>query len=94
MQTNKVHFMLSKKKKKKKKKKSLLSVVSPSFENGRVVVSRKCAWNLKYYCPALTEVSQRVTLLAKVIIQGNMTEYYPARDMLSTNDISNIAYEY
>ena len=27
-------------------------------------------------------------------IQGNMTEYYPARDMLSTNEISNIAYDY
>ena len=27
------------------------------------------------------------------MLQGKMTEYYPARDILSTNEISNIAYE-
>ena len=27
-------------------------------------------------------------------IKGNMTEYYPGCDMLSTDEISNIAYEY
>ena len=32
--------------------------------------------------------------LARVMLQGNMTEYYPTHDMLATNEISNIAYEY
>ena len=35
-----------------------------------------------------------LVLLEKVILQGNMTEYYPACDILSTTEISNIAHEY
>ena len=37
---------------------------------------------------------QTVILLERVILQGTMTEYYPACDMLSTTEISSIAYEY
>ena len=37
---------------------------------------------------------QMIIFLASLIYQGYMTEYYPARDMLSTNEISNIVYEY
>ena len=33
-------------------------------------------------------------VLATIILQGNDAEYYSPRDMLSTNEISNIAYEY
>ena len=36
----------------------------------------------------------RVILLASVILQGNIAEYCPARDMILANEISNIAYEY
>ena len=37
---------------------------------------------------------QRIILLVTVILQGNIPEYYPARDMLSINEISNTANEY
>ena len=30
-------------------------------------------------------------LFARVILQDNLAEYYPARDMLTTNEISKIA---
>ena len=46
-----------------------------------------CTWN------ELTEVTW-VILPAMVILQGNTAEYYPAHDMLSTNEIFNIAYDY
>ena len=36
----------------------------------------------------------RVILIVRVILQSNMTGYYPAHDILSTNEISNIADEY
>ena len=32
---------------------------------------------------------QRVIVLVRVILQGNMTKYYPAHDMLSTNEINS-----
>ena len=53
--------------------------------------------NLIEYYPAhemrLPKWRQRVILLARAILQG-IAEFYPARDMLSTNEISNIVYEY
>ena len=33
-------------------------------------------------------------LPVRVILQGDIAEYYPASDMLSTNETSNIAYGY
>ena len=36
----------------------------------------------------------KIILLARVLLQDDIIEYYPAGDMLSTNEISNIAYEY
>ena len=49
--------------------------------------------NLIGYYPAcemrLPKWHQRVILLARVILHGYMTEYYYARDMLSTNGISD-----
>ena len=54
--------------------------------------------NLIVYYPVherrLLKWRQRAILHAMVILQGNMIEYYPAHDMLSTSEISNLAYEY
>ena len=41
-----------------------------------------------------SNVTGRVILLARVILQGNIAEYCPAHDMLSMNEISYIAHEY
>ena len=40
-----------------------------------------------------SDVTGTVILLATEILQANVVEYCPARDMLLTDEISNIAYE-
>ena len=47
-----------------------------------------CTWN------ALTEVMSEGNITCEGNITSNMTDYYPARDILLTNESSNIAYEY